>query len=515
MSAQSVARDESVSPARPAGWLWPGTRGLVALFIIWLFSRFIFDSMWNLVPDEAYYWVWSRHLAMSYLDHPPIIALMIRLGTLIMQETELGVRCLSGVITAGTVLIVASTAARLTGDKRAAAFAPLALLLNPMIAVTGTIATPDAPACFFQVAALAVMLRIFEPDGSTAGRWILFGIFFGLALDSKYTSVLLGLSIFLAIISSPEGRKQLATPWPWIAAAIAIAVFSPVICWNATHDWASFRFQLHHGTSGNESTPLRNLADYLGSQLVVCTPVLFGLIIAVIVTYVRRGEQPMPVRMLIFSAAVPLVFFAISALRRRVEGNWPMFAYLPGVLLVAKYLGENFTKPRVFWAETSIIVAAVMTIVLHAPSLVWKVAPSVQTPQWDHLYGWGELARLGVEPLRMDSPIFAADYEYASELSFYLPDKPDVFPLPDPTRKTAFNFFSPPDMQSSWRAVLVRRLPKGYEPPASWPALGLGYEYTMLSEFAQYNGKRQIRRSLIEVAQRPVTTRPASVPTTR
>jgi hypothetical protein len=499
--------------------MWPGPRGLVALFLLWLLSRFIFDSIWNLVPDEAYYWVWSRHLSLSYLDHPPIISWMIRLGTLLLEDTELGVRCLSGLVTAGTVLIAASAAARLTNDKRAAAFAPMALLLSPMMSVTGSIATPDAPACFFQMAALAVVLRIFEPSGSTARRWLLFGIFFGLALDSKYTSVLLGLAIFLAMIFSAEGRRLLATPWPWLAAIVAIAVFSPVIYWNAMHDWASFRFQFHHGTSGNESTPLRNLADYLGSQLVVCTPVLFGLIIMVIVIYLRRGETSMPMRILIFSAAVPLAFFAASAVRRRVEGNWPMFAYLPGVLLVSRYLAESWVKPRVFWAETAMIVAAVMTVFLHTPSIIWKIEPNVQTPQWDHLYGWSELARLGVEPLRMDSPVFAADYEYASELSFYLPQRPDVWPLPDATRKTAFDFFSPPDAQSFFRVVLVRRLPKGYEPPTPWPALGSRYDHTMLSEFDQFKDNRQLRRSLIEVAQRKnamaeLTTR-SQTPTTR
>jgi undecaprenyl-diphosphatase len=248
---------------------------------------------------------------------------------------------------------------------------------------------------------------------------------------------------------------------------------------------------------------VRNLVDYLGSQLVVCTPILFGLCVAVMVIYARRGGKSMGVRVLVFSAATPLVFFALSAIRRHVEGNWPMFAYLPGVLLVSRYLGEKWSRPRVFWAELAVIVAGVMTIALHLPAVIWRFAPSVGTPQWDHLYAWSDLARLGVEPLRMDSPVFAADYEYASELSFYLPDRAEVWPLADPTRKTAFDFFGgEPDPQSFGRVVLVRRLAKGYDPPAPWPAVGPGYDYSMLNVFAQYKEKRQIRRSLIEVAQR-------------
>jgi hypothetical protein len=197
------------------------------------------------------------------------------------------------------------------------------------------------------------------------------------------------------------------------------------------------------------------------------------------------------------------VFFGISAVRRHVEGNWPMFAYVPGVLLVSKYLGEKWEQPRVFWAELAVMVALVMTVVMHAPSLVWRVAPSVGTPQWDHLYGWSELAKNGVEPVREDSPIFAADYEYASELTFYLADRPEVWPLADPTRKTAFDFFpGKTDPQSYSRVVLVRRIPKGYDAAAGWPALGPGYDYSLLSGFRQFKYGREIRRSLVEVAQR-------------
>ena len=569
MRVELAASDQSVSAPPGASWLWPGPRGIAALILMWILSRWIFDSMWNLVPDEAYYWVWSRHWALSYLDHPPMVAWMIRLGTLVMDNTELGVRWVSGFMMAGTVGIVAFVARGIVGDKedtltsapspalprdtggggkeeegeatsRAWGFAPVALLVSPMIAVAGSIATPDTPACFFQAAALAVVLRVFDEPRRAARRWVMFGILFGLALDSKYTSVLLGLAVFLAMIFSAEGRRSLRTPWPWVAAVISIAVFSPVIYWNAQHDWASFRFQLRHGTSGNEATPVLNLANYVGSQMVVCTPVLFGLCVWVIGVYWQRfakrpppllpilgtslrsaskepgdlrsalpgagergGGNSMSVLILLFAATTPLVFFGISAVRRHVEGNWPMFAYVPGVLLISKYLGESWERPRVFWAELALIVALVMTVVMHAPALVWKVAPSISTPQWDHLYGWSELARNGVEPMRQDSPIFGADYEYASELSFYLPDKPQVWPLADQTRKTAFDFFGgQSDPQSYARVVLVRRISKGFDTVTTWPALGPGYGYSMLSDFQQFKNGREIRRSLVEVAQR-------------
>jgi len=347
------------------------------------------------------------------------------------------------------------------------------------------------------------VLGIFNGKTSVGLRWLIFGILMGLALDSKYTSVLLGLAVALALLSCPEGRQHLLTPWPWLGVIAATAVFSPVIYWNAAHHWASFRFQLHHGTSDDGSPIWKNLLDYVGGQIAVCTPILLAVCAGALVVFWRRKDNPMTVRILLYAATTPLIFFALSATRRRVEGNWPMFAYFPAIMLYARHLGEGRNRARIFWGELAVIVAACMTIVLHAPDLVWKLSPKLGSPQWDHLYGWRELAQHEVEPLRLDSPVFTGDYEYASELSFYLPTLPDVRPLPDATRPTAFDFFGDQTMPSTFnRVVLVRRLPKGYDPAPVWPALGPGYDYSPPKVFSQFKDGRQIRNSLIEIAER-------------
>jgi 4-amino-4-deoxy-L-arabinose transferase-like glycosyltransferase len=495
------------SPApRRDSVLWLAPRGVAALFLIWLLSRWTFDGLRELIPDEAYYWVWSRHLALSYLDHPPVIAYLIHLGTMLLGNTELGVRCLMGLMTAGTVLILTFAARRFVGNSRAASFVPIALLFSPMIAVVGSIATPDTAACFFQSAALASILGVFAPNSSNARRrlcWIAFGICMGLALYSKYTSVLLGLAVFLAMLSCREGRRQFLTPWPWLAAILVVAAFSPVLIWNARNHWASFEFQIRHGITSGDSAVVRNLLDYAGGQIAICTPVLLGVCLAALVIYWPRKNNPMPIRILLFSATVPLIFFGWSATHRRVEANWPMFAYFPAVILYAKYLAEEWSAARVFWAEVAIKIALVATIAIHFPQLFWKISPKIGSPQWDNLFGWRDLAVREVDPARLGSPVFTADYEYAAELSFYLPNQPDVRPLIDPARATAFDFFGEyPSPQSFARVVLVRRLPRGYDAPAPWPALGSGFVISDLRVSSQLRESRQIRRSLIEVAER-------------
>jgi 4-amino-4-deoxy-L-arabinose transferase-like glycosyltransferase len=492
--------------ARRDSVLWLAPRGVAALFLIWLLSRWALDALRELVPDEAYYWVWSRHLALSYLDHPPVIAYLIRLGTTLLGNTEIGVRFLMGLMTAGTVLILTLTARRFVGDSRAASFVPIALLCSPMIAVVGSIATPDTPACFFQSAALASVLGVFSANSSKGRRrlcWIAFGICMGLALYSKYTSVLLGLAVFLAMVSCREGRREFLTAWPWLAAILVAVVFSPVIIWNSRNHWASFEFQIRHGITSGDSAVVRNLLDYIGGQVAICTPVLIGVCIAAQAVYWRRKNNSMGVRILLFSATVPLIFFGWSATRRRVEANWPMFAYFPAVILYAKYLAEEWTPARVFWAEVAIKIAIVATIAIHFPQLFWKISPKIGSPQWDNMFGWRDLAVTEIDPLRLGSPVFTADYEYAAELSFYLPKQPVVWPLIDPARATAFDFFEEyPSPQSFARVLLVRRLPRGYDAPAEWPALGSGFVISDLRDPSQYREGRQIRRSLIEVAER-------------
>ena len=181
----------------------------------------------------------------------------------------------------------------------------------------------------------------------------------------------------------------------------------------------------------------------------------------------------MYIRVLLFAATVPLVFFGWSATHRRVEANWPMFAYFPAIILFAQYFAESWSPRRVWWAKAAVLIALVATITIHFPELAWKLSPKLGNPQWDNLFGWRDLAVREVEPLRLGSPVFTADYEYAAELSFYLPAQPDIRPLADPARPTAFDFFGKvPAPQSFERVVLVRRLPRGYDPPPPWPALG-------------------------------------------
>src|SRR5215813_13742506 len=112
--------------------------GPVHLAIILLLAvtgyRFWFSTRLELVPDEAYYWLWSKHLAASYRDKGPAIAWLIALGTKIFGNTVFGIRFFAVIFSTGTGALIFVLARRLY-DDRVALWCLLLASVIPMMAV--------------------------------------------------------------------------------------------------------------------------------------------------------------------------------------------------------------------------------------------------------------------------------------------------------------------------------------------------------------------------------------------
>ena len=117
--------------------------GLAILGLIAL--RLVAAAFTPITFDEAYYWMWSKHLAGGYYDHPPMVAVVIRLGTLIAGDTEFGVRLVSILLALPMSWAIYQAAAILFGSRRVAASSAILLNVTLMAAVGTMIVTPDAP----------------------------------------------------------------------------------------------------------------------------------------------------------------------------------------------------------------------------------------------------------------------------------------------------------------------------------------------------------------------------------
>src|SRR5258708_772210 len=231
-------------------------------------------AVWTpLTFDEAYYWMWSKHLAFGYYDHPPGVALVIRLGTMIAGDTELGVRLVSILLALPMSFAVYHAAAILFGGRRVAATATILLNVTLMAAVGTLIVTPDSPllvASSFVVLCLAKVL-----ETGRGAWWLAVGAAVGAALLSKYTAMFFGPAILIWLASVPKLRRWLISPWLYLGGLISLLIFSPVILWNADHHWVSFIKQL--GRSRIEDFRPAFIGELIPTQVAFATPLVFIL----------------------------------------------------------------------------------------------------------------------------------------------------------------------------------------------------------------------------------------------
>ena len=343
--------------------------------------RIVYASALELRTDEAYYWTWSKEGALSFLDHPPGIAWLIRFGTAIFGDTALGVRFGGIVAMLVTQLLLADIVRRLTHDARAVMIAVLmpeaALYYGLLMAKVA----PDVAMIPFAVAMMWSLVRLAQSDD---GRWWLAaGLFAGLAMLSKFTVVMFAPAV-AAFLLVPDWRwRWLRSPYPYLAVLVAIAVFSPVLIWNVQHDWASFRFQGVRATA-NYGISLRTAGDYIGLQFGLVGFVMLPVVLWGLVTTAWRGYRTRePVAILLSTAVlVPFLYFLMKSLTLRVGDTWPMFMWPVGFAAAAVNLvmlsRENWSawliRSSLFWAKTAIVsgIAFVVIVFLYYVAAPWN-----------------------------------------------------------------------------------------------------------------------------------------------
>ena len=344
--------------------------------------RIVYASAIELRTDEAYYWTWSKEGALSFLDHPPMIAWFVRYGTAIFGHTPLGVRFGGIVAMLVTQLLLADIVRRLTHDVRAIMFAVLmpeaALYYGLLMAKVA----PDVAMIPFAVAMIWSLVRLAQ---SGDGRWWLAaGLFAGLSMLSKFTAIMFAPAV-AAFLLVPDWRwRWLRSPYPWLAVLVAIAAFSPVLIWNAQHDWASFRFQGVRATA-NYGISLRTIGDYIGLQFGLVGFVMLPVVLTGLVMTAWRGYRTRePVAILLSTAVlVPFLYFLFKSLTLRVGDTWPMFMWPVGfaaaavnlVMLSREKWPARLIRSSLFWLKTAVVsgIAFVVIVFLYYVAAPWNL----------------------------------------------------------------------------------------------------------------------------------------------
>jgi hypothetical protein len=418
-----------------------------ALIAVLTLMRVMYAGVIELRTDEAYYWTWSKEDVLSFLDHPPMIAWFIRFGTAIFGDTNFGVRLAGLLAMLITQLLLADIVRRVTHDIRAVVLAVLmpeaALYYGLLMAKVA----PDVALIPFAVAMVWALVRLVESDD--ARWWLAAGVFAGFALLSKFTAVMLVPAV-LAFMLFPDWRRRwITSPYPWAAALIAVALFSPVLIWNVQHDWASFRFQSVRAVATHELS-LRTVGDFFGLQFFLVGPILLPVVLsAATLTAWRAVRRRDAIAILLGTCViVPFGYFLWKSLTLRIGDTWPMFMWPLGFAAAAVNIAMLPREGWPAWMIKSTIAwtnAAIASgVVLVAGTFLYSVASP-----WNFFgkadpiggeAGYEQIAsRAQAEMQKIGATwIAATDYRTYAMLRWYLKDRVPVVQINERGRFLGF-----------------------------------------------------------------------------
>ena len=322
----------------------------------------------------------GRVLSFGYFDHPPA-SWWLSWGAAHLFGTEApwAVRLPFILLFAISQFLVWRIGC-LVADERAGFWAVVALNLSPVFGLTtGTWVLPDGPLDAALLGAALCLLHALPAkedrrahDWRVAGWWAATGLCAGLALFSKYSAVLTIGGAFLYLLTSRLHRHWLVRPEPYIAAALALAVFSPVLIWNATHGWASFAFQGDRA-EGLRFRPLMPIQTLAGEALFV----LPWIWVPMMILFARgwRRDAAWPERLLVWLAAPPVMMFALISAwsSQRILYHWAA----PGYLMLFPLLGDAIARRldrtwvRRLLAGSAVLMLASMAVIATQIQFDW------------------------------------------------------------------------------------------------------------------------------------------------
>ncbi|HLX82174.1 MAG TPA: glycosyltransferase family 39 protein, partial [Burkholderiales bacterium] len=344
-------------------------RFCAAVVVCAVLLRLLYLGVPELLFEEAYYWNYAMHPDIGYLDHPLMVAWIIRPFVALLGNIEFAVR-------AGAFLcwlVTAWFSYRLTRDAlgQPTAWRALALVAAlPVYFFFGFFMSPDAPLTACWSAALYFAYRIIARDDARAWLWL--GAAIGLGMISKYTIVLLAAAIAMFVLADRPSRKWLARPEPYVAVLIALILFSPAIIWNWQQDWASFSFQSQDRLASRFSFSLPRFA---GNVIALLTPT--GVLSVIALAACRKqlaagfGRSQALLAWLTF---FPVAVFAAISLIRVSKLNWTGPAWLGLVPFMALLVtpGLEAGVPRlVSWCRRAWPPTMAICLVSYGAALQW------------------------------------------------------------------------------------------------------------------------------------------------
>ncbi len=303
-------------------------RHLALLLLVFFIVNITQSAITSISRDEAYYWMYAQNLDWGYFDHPPMVALLIKLGTLFFDGT-VGLRVVTGFLMVLTLFVTWFLLPEETRKKGKAVWAfILVAFAMPVFNIYGFITTPDVPLLFFSSLYLFVFMQFTRK--SNVGNALKLGIVAALLMYSKYHGA------FLILFSLIPHFRLLWNRYFLLAGVIGVVLYLPHILWQYQHGFISFRYHLVQRTDGFMGG--KHILNYILNAFLILNPFLFGLYLYL--RFIRKIKPGMPA---VFSTVLWgfIIFFGFTSLRDHIEPQWIGVAVIPLTVILVKLLIET------------------------------------------------------------------------------------------------------------------------------------------------------------------------------
>jgi 4-amino-4-deoxy-L-arabinose transferase-like glycosyltransferase len=312
------------------------------------------------------------------------------------------------------------------GNQNIKAFT-VVILYNLTVAASmySILTVPDSPLLFFW---FMIVYSVQEFTISGKRRWwVIAGVCLGLALASKYSAIIIPGSIFLFLVFSKEYRYLLLTPYPYLALVIGAVVFSPVIYWNASHEWASFKFQFVERAREQKPLQLNYFLQLIISQLFLLTPLVFVYLIKALIRYIRNFREYKDLNLFFFTGILIVIIFTYVSLKSLVKMNWLLPGYLSLFVLSVIILKIDLLR-KSLWMKIGIGFSLFLIIT----GFTIMIVPNIPLGEGNTWSGWKDaVGKIYVHQQKLGGKancfIFSNSYKSASLTKFYLPDQQDTY----------------------------------------------------------------------------------------
>lgn len=376
-----------------------------------------------LTGDEAYYRLWSLYPDWGYYDHAPMVAWWMAIGRALFGDTTFSLRFLAPVSACIGSVFLWRTASLLLGRPSAD---QTILWFNAMliVGVGSIVMTPDIPSVFFWGLTLWALA---EANRSKRDHWwLLIGLSAGLGIQSKYSVLFLGPGILLWLALIPANRFWFRRWGLWTGGAIAALVASPLLYWNATHEWVSFLKQF--GRTVPKSWSFQYMPEFVGAMLLLMTPLIFGFALIGLIRAGRLSLSGNSKLALPVLTSVPFLVYLVShSLHDRVQGNWPV-PMMPAFAILAAFaastIANSTTSAR--WKKQCVKVAAPLGFILSTIVILEVLRPflpiAASVSPLAEMRGWAEFAQNVNERRKASNAAWVATLSYTEtgQLAFQL-----------------------------------------------------------------------------------------------